>query len=69
MAPCTYCGFCEWFGCANCSKSSPQTCVPPALVRQPNFKARTLSEVTKINLAADGKTPTGVTYVDSDGRE
>ena len=35
MAPCTYCGFCEWFGCANYSKASPQTCVLPALVREP----------------------------------
>ncbi len=31
MAPCTYCGFCERFGCANYSKSSPQTCVLPVL--------------------------------------
>jgi gluconate 2-dehydrogenase alpha chain len=69
LAPCTYCGFCEWFGCANYSKSSPQTCVLPALMRQTNFEARTLSEVTKVNMSADGKTATGVTYVDSDGRE
>ena len=41
MAPCTYCGFCERFGCANYSKSSPQTCVLPALVREPTFEART----------------------------
>ena len=33
MGPCTYCGFCEWFGCSNYSKSSPQACVLPALVR------------------------------------
>ena len=69
MAPCTYCGFCEWFGCANYSKSSPQTCVLPVLMRQTNFEARTLCEVTKINMSADGKTATGVTYVDSEGRE
>jgi gluconate 2-dehydrogenase alpha chain len=69
LAPCTYCGFCEWFGCANYSKSSPQTCVLPVLVREPNFEARTLCEVTKINMSADGKMATGVTYVDSDGRE
>lgn len=69
LAPCTYCGFCEWFGCANYSKSSPQTCVLPALMRQTNFEARTLCEVTKVNMSADGKTATGVTYVDSDGRE
>jgi gluconate 2-dehydrogenase alpha chain len=69
MAPCTYCGFCERFGCANYSKASPQTCVLPALVRQPTFEARTESEVTKVNLSADGKTATGVTYVDLNGQE
>ena len=51
MAPCTYCGFCERFGCGNYSKASPQTCVLPALMREPNFEARTESEVTKVNLS------------------
>jgi gluconate 2-dehydrogenase alpha chain len=69
MGPCTYCGFCEWFGCANYSKASPQTCVLPALVREPTFEARTDCEVTRINLAPDGKTATGVTYVDLQGQE
>jgi gluconate 2-dehydrogenase alpha chain len=69
MAPCTYCGFCEWFGCANYSKASPQTCVLPALIRQPSFEARTECEVTKINLSGDGKMARGVTYVDADGVE
>ncbi|MDB5413866.1 MAG: family oxidoreductase [Rubritepida sp.] len=69
MAPCSYCGFCEWFGCANYSKSSPQTCVLPALMRMPNFSVRTLAEVTKINLTPDGKHATGVTYVDAQGDE
>src|SRR5581483_1564453 len=69
MAPCTYCGFCERFGCANYSKASPQTCVLPALVREPTFEARTECEVTKVNLAGDGKTATGVTYVDAQGEE
>lgn len=69
MAPCTYCGFCERFGCANYSKSSPQTCVLPALVRLPNFEARTESEVTRVTLSADGKHATGVIYVDAQGKE
>jgi gluconate 2-dehydrogenase alpha chain len=69
MGPCTYCGFCERFGCANYSKASPQTCVLPALVRQPNFEARTDCEVTRINLSPDGKHATGVTYVDLQGQE
>lgn len=69
MAPCTYCGFCERFGCANYSKSSPQTCVLPALIRKPNFEARTECVVTKVNLSGDGKIATGVTYVDAQGEE
>lgn len=69
LAPCTYCGFCERFGCANYSKSSPQTCVLPALVREPGFEARTDSEVTRITLSPDGRHATGVTYVDLQGNE
>ena len=34
---CTYCGFCEKFGCGNYSKASPQTTILPSLMRKPNF--------------------------------
>ena len=40
LGPCTYCGFCEWFGCGNYSKASPQTTILPVLVRKSNFTAR-----------------------------
>ena len=69
MGPCTFCGFCEWFGCANYSKSSPQTCILPVLVTEPGFEARTLCEVTRVNLDNTGKKATGVTYVDAQGEE
>jgi gluconate 2-dehydrogenase alpha chain len=69
LAPCTFCGFCEWFGCANYSKASPQTTILPALVRKPNFEARTECEVVRINLDRSGKRATGVTYVDTSGEE
>lgn len=69
LGQCTYCGFCERFGCGNYAKSSPQTCVLPALLRLPNFAAQTESEVTKINLDRTGKRATGVTYVDTSGQE
>ncbi|TFF18246.1 GMC family oxidoreductase [Jiella endophytica] len=69
MGQCSYCGFCERFGCANYSKSSPQTCVLPVLMRKPNFELRTNSDVRKIELSKDGKTARGVTYVDTSGRE
>jgi gluconate 2-dehydrogenase alpha chain len=69
LGQCTYCGFCEWFGCANYSKASPQTTILPVLVRDPNFEARTECEVMRINLDRAGKWATGVTYVDSSGVE
>jgi gluconate 2-dehydrogenase alpha chain len=69
LGQCTYCGFCERFGCGNYSKASPQTCILPALLRLPNFTARTESEVTKINLDSAGKRATGVTFVDTSNEE
>ena len=69
MAPCTYCGFCERFGCANYSKASPQACVLPALVREPQFEARTECEVTRVVLSRDGTHATGVMYMDRHGQE
>jgi gluconate 2-dehydrogenase alpha chain len=38
-------------------------------MRRENFEARTECEVTRINLDSTGKRATGVTYVDSQGRE
>ncbi len=69
LGPCTYCGFCEWFGCGNYSKASPQTTILPVLVRKSNFSARTECEVTRINLDRSGKRATGVTFVDASGEE
>ena len=69
LGPCTYCGFCEWFGCGNYSKASPQTTILPVLVRKSNFSARDNSEVTRINLDGSGKRATGVTFVDTSGEE
>jgi gluconate 2-dehydrogenase alpha chain len=67
MGPCSYCGFCERFGCGNYSKASAQTTVLPALFRRTNFTARTNSEVLKIELSDDGKRATGVIYADASG--
>ena len=69
MGQCTYCGYCERFGCANYSKASPQTTVLPVLMKMPNFELRTESEVLKINLHPDGKTARSVTYIDKQGNE
>ena len=69
QGPCSYCGFCEWFGCGNYSKASPQTTILPVLVRKANFTARDRCEVTRINVDASGRRATGVTFVDTSGQE
>jgi gluconate 2-dehydrogenase alpha chain len=69
MAPCTYCGYCEFFGCGNWSKSSPNACVIPALMMRKNFSIIPDAEVTRVNLASDKKTATGVTFIDKDNVE
>jgi gluconate 2-dehydrogenase alpha chain len=69
LGQCSYCGFCERFGCGNYSKSSAQTTVLPVLMRRPNFTLRTESDVLKIETTPDRKHATGVTYVDSSGVE
>lgn len=69
MGQCTYCGYCEWFACGNYSKASPQTTILPVLLKKDNFSYRTLCEVTRVNLDPTGKRATGVTYVDTQGRE
>ena len=69
LAECTYCGFCEKFGCGNYSKASPQTTVLPYLMTKPNFTLRTECEVLKVELDSTGKRATGVTYVNSAGEE
>jgi gluconate 2-dehydrogenase alpha chain len=67
LAECTYCGFCEKFGCGNDSKSSPQTTILPVLMPRSNFGLRTYCEVMKVELTRDRRYATGVSYVDENG--
>lgn len=69
MGPCTYCGFCTNYGCANYSKASAITTVLPALIRKENFEARTNCEVMQVLTDSTGKRATGVVYIDSSGDE
>jgi len=69
LGPCTYCGFCEKFGCGNYSKSSPQTTILPVLMRKKNFELRTQCEVLRVNHDDVAKRATGVVYVDAQGEE
>lgn len=69
LAPCTYCGFCERFGCGNYSKAIPQTTIHPVLMKKPNFTLKTGCEVVKVNLDSTGKRAVSASYVDEQGRE
>ncbi|WP_424683664.1 GMC family oxidoreductase [Frateuria sp. YIM B11624] len=69
MGQCTYCGYCEWFGCGNYSKASPQTTILPVLLKKDNFRFRTHCAVTRVNTDSTGRRATGVTYVDVDGNQ
>ena len=69
LGPCNFCGYCERFGCYMYAKASPQTTILPVLTKKPNFELRTQSQVIRINLDAQGKRATGVTYIDAQGRK
>ncbi|RCW87096.1 GMC family oxidoreductase [Paracoccus lutimaris] len=69
MGPCTYCGFCTNYGCANYSKASALICVVPWLLLQPNIEIRVNSEVVRIEKDGTGRRATGVVYLDGAGEE
>ncbi|MES2534140.1 MAG: GMC family oxidoreductase [Pseudomonadota bacterium] len=69
LGPCNFCGFCERYGCYMYAKASPQTTLLPTLMKRPNFELRTRSHVQRVNMSADGKRATGVTYIDAQGNE
>jgi len=69
LGQCSYCGFCEKFGCGNYSKASAQTTILPVLMARPNFTLRTGCEVSRVEISPDRKHATGVTYVDPAGQE
>lgn len=69
MGPCNACGFCSDYGCLNYSKASPNVNILPVLRTRENFTLRTHAQVLKVNLSADKKMATGVTYLDAQGRE
>lgn len=69
LGPCNFCGFCERYGCYMYAKASPQTTLLPTLMKRPNFELRTRSHVQRVNMSADGRRATGVTYIDAQGNE
>lgn len=69
MGPCNFCGYCSGYACYMYSKASPNVNILPALRQDPRFELRNDSWVLKVNLSKDGKTATGVTYMDAQGNE
>jgi gluconate 2-dehydrogenase alpha chain len=65
---CLYCGFCTRFGCEVDAKSSPVTTHLPVALASGNYEVRTHAKVLDINVDSRGHA-TGVTYLDSHGRE
>lgn len=66
-AHCTYCGYCERFGCEVGAKADPTVTVLPEAIRTGRYELRTGAHVTRI--LHDGRRATGVRYRDAAGRE
>lgn len=69
LHPCTYCGYCQRFGCGYYAKSTPQRCVLPMVEGREGFELRTGAWVQRVELSDDGSRATGVTYIGPDGEE
>ncbi|MGH2617282.1 MAG: GMC family oxidoreductase [Thermomicrobiales bacterium] len=65
---CLYCGFCTRYGCEVAAKGNSLVVHMPAALATGNYEIRTDSYVFRIDTDADGKA-TGVSYIDSAGRE
>src|SRR5690606_32005764 len=68
LAPCSYCGFCEKYGCGNYSKASAQTTILPVLMKKPNFTLKTRNEVLHVVRDSTGGRATGVVHIRSEER-
>jgi gluconate 2-dehydrogenase alpha chain len=68
---CTYCGFCDRFGCMIGAKAQPTNVLLPVIQKRKNVSIRTGAWVRRLSrTGANGKgNVTGVTYVDSSGEE
>jgi gluconate 2-dehydrogenase alpha chain len=69
LQTCSFCGFCERFACEHFAKSSPQTIILPAALKQPTYELRPGCQVLRVNLDSTKRKAIGVTYVDRSGRE
>lgn len=69
--PCTYCGFCETFGCMIGAKSQPTNTLLPVISKHKNASIRSNTTVRRIvhDSSSNQITARGVTFVDSHGQE
>jgi gluconate 2-dehydrogenase alpha chain len=68
---CTYCGFCETFGCMIGAKSQPTNTLLPIVNKRKNVSIRTGANVRRIlcDSSPSQSKSRGVTYIDSRGQE
>ena len=68
---CTFCGFCESFGCMIGAKAQPTNVLMPVIERHKNVSIRTGASVRRIEHegTANRGRARGVTYIDSTGEE
>jgi gluconate 2-dehydrogenase alpha chain len=66
-AGCSYCGYCERFGCMIGAKAQPSNTLMPVLARRNNFEMRTGAWVRR--LVAEKNRVRGVRYMDANGDE
>ena len=68
---CTYCGFCETFGCMIGAKSQPTNTLLPVIAKQKSVSIRSGASVRRILWYSNPRSTkaTGVTYVDSASQE
>ncbi|OAN79430.1 GMC family oxidoreductase [Jannaschia sp. EhC01] len=69
LHPCTYCGYCERFGCGYFAKADPIICVYDRIKDHDNFEIRFGATVLRIEKTDDGSTATGAVYTDENGQE
>lgn len=66
-AGCSFCGYCERYGCMIGAKAQPTNTVLPLLARRRNFELRSNAWVRRI--VVEGGNARGVRYVDQKGEE
>jgi gluconate 2-dehydrogenase alpha chain len=68
---CTYCGFCERFGCMIGAKAQPTNTLLPVIQKQKNVSIRTGASVRRIvhDTTPSGGRARGLSYIDASGEE